>query len=481
MAGEGKTTVACSIAEIANKMGCLGGQFAFSRHGEAELRDPALFFPTIAYQLARFDPDFKQRITAALEADPEAPYSSLKQQLDLLIIQPLSGLQREPSRVVLLILDAFDECEVRGAQEILQLLLAAIPFLHSCFKFFVTSRPEAHILSMFQSFPNISKLALYDVDASVAKGDIRRFLYARLRDLASEKDSGLRPDWAKDEEIESLVEEAGPWFLYATSCVSFLSEGFDLRGDLDVLLEIVESGSLTATTDNPFVYLDHHYQEILRGIARRADSEEVEAILLSVLGSIILLREPLPMNALELLADVDGGYVSRVLSALRSLILPPAAHDQGPRVYHHSFIHFLQDPYRCTDPRFWIDAKQHQARMGVRCLELLNTTLPNATLGDRVPKLLNNKVEDLEHLIKVISQLEIRYSCLHWASHVAAATEGDSNIVKALETFASKALLLWMEGMSLLGKLPMCLMSLEAINTWVVRDLLRDFRHRADH
>lgn len=81
IAGVGKSTVARTVAQLAQEAGVLGGQFFFSRKSEAELRDPVLVFTTIAYQLARFDPEFGQRIVAALETDPDAPFSSLKNQL----------------------------------------------------------------------------------------------------------------------------------------------------------------------------------------------------------------------------------------------------------------------------------------------------------------------------------------------------------------------------------------------------------------
>lgn len=222
IAGVGKTTVARTVAELAQKAGFLGAQFFFSKRGEAELRNPALVFPTIAYQLARFDPQFSERITAALEADPEAPFASLKQQLDRLIIKPLSGLDRDPKRVVLIVLDAFDECEARGAKEIVQLLVAAMPSLPFFLKILITSRPEAHITSVLD--PSLSALspssnlritALHDIEASIVKSDIRLYLHTRLRNLPAERNLPLSPDWVKDFEIDLLAEKAGNLFIHA--------------------------------------------------------------------------------------------------------------------------------------------------------------------------------------------------------------------------------------------------------------------------
>lgn len=191
IAGIGKTTVACTIAGHMQNLGLLGGHFCFSRRGEAQLRNPALVLPTIAYQLARFDPEFGRRITAALEADPEAPYASFKQQLDRLIINPLKDLDRDPERVVLIMFDAFDECEARGAKEILQLLVAALPSLPFFLKIFITSRPELHIRSVLIPATGVRMTALHDIETSVVGSDILLYLQHCLRTLGEER--GLPP------------------------------------------------------------------------------------------------------------------------------------------------------------------------------------------------------------------------------------------------------------------------------------------------
>lgn len=405
IAGIGKTTVACTIAGLMQNLGLLGGQFCFSRRGEAELRSPALVFPTIAYQLARFDAEFGRRITAALEADPEAPYSSLKQQLDRLIINPLESLDRDPERVVVLIFDAFDECESRGAKEILQLLVAAIPSLPFFLKIFVTSRPEHHIRSVLIPSNNLRITALHDIETSVVKNDILLYLRDRLQKLG--EDRGLSSDWILESEIQLLAEKAGNLFIHAATCLRFLSIGLNPRRQLRTLLDIVSSSRRTDGAAQPFIDLDTIYEQILLNLIPKENSEEVAELLRLVLGSIILLQDPLPVEALERLIGVVTDDVSSTLLNLHSVVLTPAPPDDCPRVYHPSFPDFLQDRTRCSDNRLWIATEEHESRMALSCLKLLNAKLHEGMLGNLDSTLLNSEVPDLATKVKAAFPLEL--------------------------------------------------------------------------
>lgn len=466
MLGTGKTTVACTIAKIAQEIGFLGAQFRFSRRGESELRDPRLVFPTIAYQLSGFDPDLGRRIINVLETDFDAPFGSLKDQLQHLIIQPLSGLERDPKRIILIVFDAFDECEASGAGMILRLLLAATPSLPPFLKIFVTARPEAHVTSVLVPSPHLCITALHDIDASVVRSDMRLFLRTRLHALATQRDPEHQSDWVTDEEINFLTEKSDGLFLYATSSINFVSEGVNFRQDFDNLIEILTLPSLDDEADNPLRYLDQRFREFLGGVITPRNLAEMTYGFRPVVGSITLLREPLPADAFELLVNHRS---HEFLSLLRSVIILPASPDQGPKIYHPSFLGFLRDRKRCIDPWFHIDTTKHEALLGLQCLEILNTKLHKRMLGDLNSSLLNSEVEDLEYKVAQAFALELRYASRHWASHVVAANENNFTIVTALETFAATALLPWMEEMSWLGELPLCLTALEAINVWVVR------------
>ncbi|KAF9509246.1 hypothetical protein BS47DRAFT_1413502, partial [Hydnum rufescens UP504] len=69
LAGIGKSTIAKTVAERAGKNKMLGASFFFSR-SDAPLRNPNLVFPTLAFQLALSDNEFKNVIGEAIQQDP---------------------------------------------------------------------------------------------------------------------------------------------------------------------------------------------------------------------------------------------------------------------------------------------------------------------------------------------------------------------------------------------------------------------------
>ena len=80
MAGLGKSTIARTIAESAEKRGILGASFFFSRNNE-ELRNPRLVIPTLVHQLAFFrDGVFMSLVGRALESKADSAARDIQTQ-----------------------------------------------------------------------------------------------------------------------------------------------------------------------------------------------------------------------------------------------------------------------------------------------------------------------------------------------------------------------------------------------------------------
>lgn len=472
IAGVGKTTIARTVAVRARRDGLLGGDFFFSRQGEADLRDASKVFPTLAYQLAHFDPAFGQSIVDALEKDPQAPFGGLKQQLDQLIINPLSKIQRDDKRTVVLVFDAFDECEPRGAKDILQLLLAAIPALPFFLKVFLTGRPEQHILSVLaKPTKGLATSALHDVEPLLVRNDIRLYVYAKLAELPGELGLDLAEGWAAEHEIELLIEKSGGLFIYTVTCLRFLSDLLVLnpRAQLDILMSIFQSNSPVPADTDPFRDLDFLYIQLLRTALSSTNTGYVLRTLQAVLGTIVVLRDPLPQRALEELASLQSGQATAPLRMLQSVILPAAPPDHCPRIYHPSFPDFVQDPNRCTEERFLVDRTAHEERLALACLKFIGSTLRKDMISDSTNATRNRDVEDLEAKVQAAYPPVIKYACRHWASHLQNSSYDNRSIAAALETFALRYLLLWIEAMSWLGETRSALKCLEIVKAWTVR------------
>lgn len=455
MAGTGKTTLAFTLSTILQTHGILGGQFCCSRVGEAALRNPAFVIPTIAYQLASFDEGFRERISATLQAEPNSPYESLKKQLDNLIVKPLSVVERDRNQVVVLVLDALDECGAQGASDILQLLQTAQSSFPPFLKIVITSRPERHINSILGTSGDIHTIALHEVDESIVQGDIHRYLHVRLHNLPLERGEDLPPDWVKDHEIEMLAEEAGNLFAHAAAFVHHVAKAVDLRTQLDSLLGAISSGCFDGGS-NPFVDLDKMYREILGRLITPQNAAETIKIFRLVVGSLVLLRESMSVDALERLNCLNPGESSLILPSLQSVIVPA----EPPQILSYSFADFLLDPVRCTNEQLWINSVIHEARLACCCMQTLLATFTDYDLQRLAA----------ETLLDEIFPQEVQYACRHWASHLSAVPlPWDDRTEEILDSFVHGALAVWVEVMQRVGESNVALKSLEELNASPVR------------
>ena len=83
--------------------------------------------------------------------------------------------------------------------------------------------------------------------------------------------------------------------------------------------------------------------------------------------------------------------------------------------------------------------------------------------------MMNIEVVDLAEKVEEALPGELRYACLHWASHVMATT-GDAHekYMSLLNEFTHACLLNWMEAMSLLGEVPRAILMMRDMHGWAV-------------
>jgi hypothetical protein len=196
LAGSGKTTIAQSIAHFAAEKGLLGGSFFCSRN-EDKRSNVELIFPTLAFQLAHFEPKLGPEITKAIVDHTDIGHASPEVQLQRLIIEPYQRIHPQnndplvhasvPAPYVLIIIDALDECKDPNAPatvlKALTRCLSTLPFL----RVFVASRPEYSARDAFQneSLEHRSEiLVLHNIHRDSVDEDIRHFLSFELKDVA---------------------------------------------------------------------------------------------------------------------------------------------------------------------------------------------------------------------------------------------------------------------------------------------------------
>ena len=182
MAGSGKSTIAKTIAKHIDKEKRLAASFFFSREYEERKRLAAVP-ATLALQLSAYSFKFCQLLIEALESDgtqldqAESHLQFQKLVVDLLVKLPAS------TTPIVIILDALDECDDRGAR-LLKWLSVCIEQIPPHIRFLITGRPERSILShLVESKPlhHLSfVLKLEDVDHNVVNHDILQYLKQSL-------------------------------------------------------------------------------------------------------------------------------------------------------------------------------------------------------------------------------------------------------------------------------------------------------------
>jgi NACHT domain len=465
LAGIGKSTIAKTVADRAKGMGMLGASFFFSRDDEP-LRNPQLVFPTLAFQLAQSRDAFKKVIMKALKNDSTLGEKERLPQLLGLILEPLLKVNPK-QQPVLIILDALDECEDRGAAEILRLLFSLvtrIPFL----RILITSRPEPHISLVFDEELNHAKTVLHDIETSVIQEDIRLYLQTELAKIPRTLHLRMGANWASEDNIHSLVEKSGKLFIYAATSIRFISDDRvrDPRRQLHLILDLKNAQEAGAT---PYMQLDSLYMGVLHNSLSDLNRGDILKRFQMVVGSIILLREPLPLRSLAKFIPYEMGGIDAALYYLRSIIIPPWGEDEAPRIYHPSFRDFIMDCSRCSDPGFVIVAVPEQERRhAIRCLELLATFLKRDVAGISNPSLLNKEVDGFEGKVRDALLPEVRYACRYWATHLSCVELGDEVMVEALEKFSMQSILWWFEAMSLIGSVSAAISSIREAHNWAV-------------
>jgi hypothetical protein len=443
LAGTGKSAVARTIADCAQKQGCLAATFFFSRNS-ANTREPSAIIPTIAYQTALCLPSIRQVICAALDSDRHVRDRGAVVQARILLDDiTRAAVSGGPFLVVL---DALDECHMEngrpGGDAVPQLLEKLGSLGH--IKFLITSRVEAPIQRMLDSVK--SRVALHDIEKSIVQSDVHRYLHRSFTQLARDRELALPFPSAYD--LDELVRRAGTLFVYAATVAKWISDPEDQP--LLRLRHVLEKDEDEVTYQHKF--LDDMYSEILVQAAKTlGNPEKHESALKNVISTVVLLQEPVRASALAILTgekDRTGGLLLRLSAVL--LVDEPAP----VRLFHPSFPEYVASDQRCREARFLVKASEGHLRLAAKCLEVMNAHLRENICDIKDPSLLNTEVYLLQETLERVAPAELRYACRHWHAHLRLANVTSPSLVNSLETFCTTHLLHWLELLSLLNGLP---------------------------
>jgi len=460
IAGIGKSTVAKTVAERAAGNGILGGSFFFSR-GEVDRKTARSFFPTLAYQLALHYAEFAWCIYGLIEENRDVAQRDIRKQFNILIATPLR--QMRVHKRTLIVIDALDECEDEDAETILTLLSRNIE-RPTHIKVFITARPEQTIRNVLSDRINHERFSLHDIEESIAEGDIRRYLQFRLS--AGGVERALGPWQPTEGQLDKLVKMSGKVFIIASTATSFILDR--KRSAPWERLNLLLDGVSPPDGSRPIhpSFMDHIYMKIIQAAQPEPPGNWVKLFQM-VVGTIVLLHDPLPCKELAKLLGIDNRDVQSTLSNLHSL-LAPKGENQTFRVHHKSFLDFITDSDCCKlGERFCINPTTHHLRIATHCLAVMDRDLkPN--MCDLTPDEWGKDRAELHDHIHCISPA-LAYACTYWASHLTAGdndetgSDAEVEVDSLLQNFASTRILIWLKTLSIIGRIDTAYVGLQVV------------------
>jgi hypothetical protein len=349
----------------------------------------------------------------------------------------------------------------------LSLHIDSVPFL----KVFVTSRPEVDVRHAFRddSLRQRSNiLALHLVDQTSVDKDVGLFLKDKLTKIAKGRSfEDLSKDWPPKELLKLLVRKTSGLFIFASTLCKYIESS----GDLDERLQEI---AWLPTSDHEGRFgIDALYQKIMESAIAPVVDEETQQGLhhcRRILGTIILLQNPLSLKDLSQVLGLKLARVAALLRGFHSVLAMPQSDDKSGvlRIIHSSFRDFLTTESRCKGTGLLVQPAIQHGEIAKCLFKRMSQDLKrNICNLDRFK--FNREVKDLEARRDKSIDGSLAYACRYWADHVVCAS-GDGNeassLVAALDDFVQNRLLYWIETLSLLGNMSIAVDALQKTKAW---------------
>lgn len=435
--GTGKTSIIRSLAARMDALGCRRVYYGFDKNQPSA--SIARLFSTIARDLADLDPGRKHKLVELLKEKTEIRTTGdCELQFQQFIVNTAIGATRIGETVIFI--DAFDESgKMEARRQLLRILTQRASELPAGLRIIISSRDERDVLDALESPPpGIEVIRMQDVAEDLTFRDIEKYVKKSLWDVKE-----LQVERYSDS-LDQLVRRAGTSFQWAATACRFIRSddigGADPREQLENILE-ADHG------------LDALYTTIMAQYFDSADTRTL-ARLKSVLGRILVAREPLPLRALVQLlpptpvfsVGLDDLIQQRIVRFLGSLL--SGTHDDTAPILalHASYREFLHDSTRSG--AFFVDENEAHELMALGCLRVMETEL-KFNIG-RIPTsfLPNHKIPNIKDLVQQHISQQLSYASQNWSVHVL----GMANIavaVKPVLRLLRDNFLKWLEVMSL--------------------------------
>ena len=348
-AGMGKTVIAAELSKRMLEQGKLSGSH-FCQHDKVRHRNPKVMLQSLAYQLSHSLPEYKKCLVKQLSRNLGVEINDLDvgDLFELLFEEPLRRLT-DPNSTCLVIVDALDESEYQGRNELLDVIAKCCNKLPLWIRFLVTTRPEINICD---SLKGLQPLVLEPSDEENLK-DIRFLFEKRLSCILQRENHEVI--------FRKLVQKSEGLILWAQLLTDFIIENNLSFHTLEELNSTVPLG-LSSIFQSYFTRLE---SKLCRELKITEDQ------FLDFLSAITAAREPLPVGFVSKLlfpSEISSAFQRKVSKAITCISSLLPVQDGCVHFFHKSLKDWLSDKIRFSQHNHTVDEQEGHRILSGLCI-----------------------------------------------------------------------------------------------------------------
>jgi hypothetical protein len=373
LAGMGKSVIA---AVICKRFAEYIGASHFFEYNNSQYNNPNFFLQSLAWHLSKVIPAYREALIKKLSGNLGKSLNDMNIEglFATLFKEPFSGIS-DPRKRILIVLDAVDESEYYGREELAKLISNHFYKLPFYLRFLITTRPEKKLLNTF------TKLNPLFIEANDERNlnDIKLVLQDKIP-------SSNHPT---ADFINSLAQKSNGLMLYAFFLTEIYQDNVSIH-DMDSLPKAVEE------------CYENYFQRLERELKLLKIPKDK---FLGFLRALAVANEPLPEVFVETLFGFENSAdtkqkVAKVTNVLSSLLV--IQKDKSISFFHKSL-------------RDWVvDNSLHDYSVNVQYGHKILFDLCVKKLDD----LKRNGVSK-----EGIASTDIKYALKYWISHMLKGLE----------------------------------------------------------
>ena len=385
-AGMGKSVIA---AVICKRFAKYVGASHFFKYNDSQYNNPKFFLQSLAWHLCKLIPAYKEALIQKLSGNLGNPLNDMNiQGLFSILFKELFSDISYPGKRILIVLDAVDESEYKGRDELAELISNRFHELPSYLRFLITTRPEKNLVFAFRRLNPLSMLA----NDKKNLNDIKLVLQDKIP-----SSSHRIPDF-----IDSLAQKCDGSMLHAFVLTEMYKE--------NISIHTIES--LPGNVDE---YYGGCFERLQREIAKLGVRKYR---FLSFLSALAVAKEPLPAGFLGTLFGFENpanakDEVAKAVNVLSSLLM--IREDKCISFFHKSIRDWLVDP--CRDHYPHVNVQYGHKILFELCVKEFDVLKRKGVSKERV------------------ASVVVSYALKYWIPHMLDGLEDEENLKGFVDSY----------------------------------------------